>query len=135
MLLSEKERAGAVADVAQLILSSRQTVTVQRIVPGERLYGSDDESYSDIAEIPLELNETPPEELSDKIDAVASVLPNADVSGEEKIMADKAFVGLLRGAGNKDGEDMVNIGAVMEYGATIKHPCQTNYCTTISRPS
>ena len=23
---------------------------------------------------------------------------------------------------NKDGEDMVNIGAVMEYGATIKHP-------------
>ena len=32
------------------------------------------------------------------------------------------FVGLLRGTVNKDGEDMVNIGAVMEYGATIKHP-------------
>jgi hypothetical protein len=40
----------------------------------------------------------------------------------QKIMADKAFVGLLRGTINKDGEDMVNIGAVMEYGATIKHP-------------
>jgi phage gpG-like protein len=40
----------------------------------------------------------------------------------QKIMADKAFVGLLRGTVNKDGEDMVNIGAVMEYGATIKHP-------------
>lgn len=40
----------------------------------------------------------------------------------QKIMADKAFVGLLRGTTNKDGEDVVNIGAVMEYGATIKHP-------------
>jgi len=37
-------------------------------------------------------------------------------------MADKAFVGLLRGTVNKDGEDMVNIGAIMEYGATIQHP-------------
>ena len=40
----------------------------------------------------------------------------------QKIMADQAFVGLLRGAVNKDGEQMVNIGAIMEYGATIKHP-------------
>jgi len=40
----------------------------------------------------------------------------------QKIMADKAFVGLLRGTVNKEGEDMVNIGAVMEYGATIQHP-------------
>ncbi len=40
----------------------------------------------------------------------------------QKIMADKAFIGLLRGTMNKDGESMVNIGAVMEYGATINHP-------------
>ncbi len=40
----------------------------------------------------------------------------------QKIMADQAFVGLLRGAVNKDGEQMVNIGAIMEYGATINHP-------------
>ncbi len=40
----------------------------------------------------------------------------------QKIMADRAFVGLLRGTANKDGDDMVNIGAVMEYGATIQHP-------------
>jgi hypothetical protein len=38
------------------------------------------------------------------------------------INSDKAFTGLLCGTVNKDGEDMVNIGAVMEYGATIKHP-------------
>lgn len=40
----------------------------------------------------------------------------------QKIMADKAFVGLLRGTVNKAGEEAVNIGAIMEYGATIKHP-------------
>jgi hypothetical protein len=40
----------------------------------------------------------------------------------QKIMADKAFVGLWRGTINQDGEDIVNIGSVMEYGATIKHP-------------
>ena len=40
----------------------------------------------------------------------------------QKILSDGAFVGLLRGTVNKDGEDMVNIGAVMEYGATINHP-------------
>lgn len=40
----------------------------------------------------------------------------------QKIMADKAFVGLLRTAVNKDGESLVNIGAVMEFGATINHP-------------
>ena len=40
----------------------------------------------------------------------------------QKIMADKAFVGLLRGTVNQKGEAMVNIGAVMEYGATIQHP-------------
>ncbi len=40
----------------------------------------------------------------------------------QKIMADKAFVGLLRGTVNPQGDDVVNIGAVMEYGATIHHP-------------
>ena len=40
----------------------------------------------------------------------------------QRILADRAFVGLLRGTVNKDGEDMVKIGAVMEYGATINHP-------------
>jgi len=38
------------------------------------------------------------------------------------ILGDRAFVGLLRGTRNKDGDEMVNIGAIMEYGATINHP-------------
>lgn len=40
----------------------------------------------------------------------------------QKIVGDSAFVGLLRGTVNKKGENLVNIGAVMEYGATINHP-------------
>jgi phage gpG-like protein len=40
----------------------------------------------------------------------------------QKIQGDKAFVGLLRGSRNKDGTEMVNIGAVMEFGATIRQP-------------
>ncbi|HPN93700.1 MAG: hypothetical protein BWY28_02205 [bacterium ADurb.Bin236] len=40
----------------------------------------------------------------------------------QKIQGDKAFVGLLRGTRNKDGDEIVNIGAVMEFGATIQHP-------------
>jgi len=38
------------------------------------------------------------------------------------ILGDKAFVGVLRGARNKEGDEMANIGAIMEYGATINHP-------------
>jgi len=40
----------------------------------------------------------------------------------QKIMSDGAFVGLLRTSISKDGESVANIGAVMEYGATINHP-------------
>ena len=38
------------------------------------------------------------------------------------ILGDRAFVGLLRGTRNKEGDEIVNIGAIMEYGATINHP-------------
>jgi len=83
--LNDWERAEAVADVARLILSSGQTARVLRVVPGERLYGTDDAEYAEISVIPLELNETPPEELSGKIDALACVLPDADVQGEDRL--------------------------------------------------
>lgn len=36
-----------------------------------------------------------------------------------KILDDKAFVGVLRSSRGHNGEDLVNIGAVMEYGATV----------------
>jgi hypothetical protein len=88
MLMTDRERAQAVDDVARLILASGQIAMVQRMVPGDRLYGSDDATYSDLAEIQLELNENPPEELPDKIDAIANVLPDADVLGEDRLVAD-----------------------------------------------
>ncbi|MHB1000757.1 MAG: phage virion morphogenesis protein [Armatimonadota bacterium] len=40
----------------------------------------------------------------------------------QKIMSDSAFIGLLNTSINKDGENMANIGAIMEYGCTINHP-------------
>lgn len=39
-----------------------------------------------------------------------------------RLMRDQAFVGLLRGSLNRDGEELANIGAIMEFGATINHP-------------
>ncbi|MHB9129741.1 MAG: phage virion morphogenesis protein [Armatimonadota bacterium] len=39
-----------------------------------------------------------------------------------RILQDQAFVGLLKTAVSRDGESMANIGAVMEYGATIPMP-------------
>ena len=40
----------------------------------------------------------------------------------QRIMADKAFVGILRSASNKEGASLANIGAIMEFGATIRQP-------------
>lgn len=40
----------------------------------------------------------------------------------QKIMSDGAFVGLLRTSVRKGGENVANIGAIMEYGCTINHP-------------
>ena len=40
----------------------------------------------------------------------------------QKIMSDRAFVGLLRTSIYKGGENAANIGAIMEYGCTINHP-------------
>lgn len=37
----------------------------------------------------------------------------------EVLQGDQIFVGLLRGKKTKDGDDLVNIGAIMEFGATI----------------
>jgi hypothetical protein len=39
-----------------------------------------------------------------------------------KMTEEGAFVGLIRSARGAKGEALVNIGAVMEYGATIQHP-------------
>jgi phage gpG-like protein len=40
----------------------------------------------------------------------------------QKIINDRAFVGLLRTSVRGNGKSVANIGAIMEYGATIQHP-------------
>jgi hypothetical protein len=47
--LTELEKEQAVRDVRELIISSGITASVLRIVPGENLYGSDDQEYAQIA--------------------------------------------------------------------------------------
>ncbi|MHB9129963.1 MAG: phage virion morphogenesis protein [Armatimonadota bacterium] len=39
-----------------------------------------------------------------------------------RILQDRAFIGLLKTTTYRDGESVANIGAVMEYGATIPMP-------------
>ena len=84
-LLSDPEKASAVGDVKELILASSQEAALLRAVPGERLYGSDDASFTEVDAFPLEFIETPPEDLANKIDATACVLPGLDVRAEDRV--------------------------------------------------
>ncbi len=84
-LVTESERAQAVADVRAIILAAGQEALVTRPVPGERLYGADDAEYAPVGAIPVECVPTPPEELSQKIDGTAHVLPEADVQPQDRL--------------------------------------------------
>lgn len=87
-LVSESERAQAVADVRAIILAAGQEAQVSRPVAGERLYGTDAAEYVPVGSIPLECVPTPPEELSQKIDGTAHVLPEADVQVQDRLLID-----------------------------------------------
>ncbi len=84
-LLSGPECASAVSDVRAMICSSGQMATVLRRDVGENLFGHDAETFNEVGTLPLELNRTPPEDLPGDIDAVASVLPEADVQDEDRL--------------------------------------------------
>ena len=84
-LLSDLEKAAAAGDVGELILASGQVAALLRAAPGERLYGSDDAAFVEVETFPLEFVETPPEDLANKIDATACVLPGLDVRPEDRV--------------------------------------------------
>lgn len=84
-LLSDPEKIRAADDVKELILASGQEAMLLRAVPGERLYGSDDAAFEEVGTFSLEFVETPPEDLNNKIDAVACVLPVQDVRPEDRV--------------------------------------------------
>ena len=84
-LLTDGEKALAAGDVRDLILASDQQVDLLRSEPGERLYGSDDASYAEVGSFRLEFVQIPPEDLNQKIDAVACVLPEVDIRPEDHV--------------------------------------------------
>ena len=84
-LLTDGEKALAAGDVRDLILASGQEADLLRSEPGERLYGSDDASYVKVGSFPLEFVEIPPEDLGQKIDAVACVPPDLDIRPEDHV--------------------------------------------------
>jgi len=86
-LLSDPEKAAAAGDVKELILACGQEAALLRAVPGERLYGSDDASFTEVESFPLEFIEAPPEDLANKIDATACVLPGLDVRPEDRVQS------------------------------------------------
>jgi len=87
-LVSDSERAQAVADVRAIILAAGQEVSVSRPVPGERLYGADEAEYAAVGVLPVECVPTPPEELAQKIDGTAHALPEADVQPQDRLVLD-----------------------------------------------
>lgn len=86
MLLTAKEQAEAAGDVARMILASNVVVPVLRKSPASSLYGSDDASFLEVVQIPIEIDEEPPIELSGKIDAIGTALPDANIIAEDRIV-------------------------------------------------
>ena len=84
-LLSASERAQAAADVREQISAAGQLAVVLREQTGERLYGSDDQPYAEVAEIPVELDLAPGKDLRQPIDGTASALPEVDVRANDRL--------------------------------------------------
>ncbi len=84
-LLTENEKAQSARDVRQLILAADTEAAVTRCVPGENLFGHEDETFAPIGTIAIELNRTPPPQLQATVDAVASILPEVDVKEEDRL--------------------------------------------------
>jgi len=83
--VSEAEGRQAVDDVQAIILAAGQQAVVMRAVAGERLFGTDEAEYATVGTIPVECVPTPPEELAQKIDGTANVLPEANVLAQDHL--------------------------------------------------
>ena len=86
-ILTDSEKAAAVADVREMILAAEQKG--RRLTPpgqGERLYGSDEQDYDDAAEISYEFVPKPAETLKKLgADAVISVLPDQEIEPNDRV--------------------------------------------------
>ena len=84
-LLSQYEQAQAVIQVQELITSSGQVAILLRKQDGENLYGTDEGAFAEVCTFQLELNQTPPVDITKSIDAKASVLPELDVRVTDRV--------------------------------------------------
>jgi hypothetical protein len=84
-ILTDPEKISAAAEVRELITASGQTAGLLRKVSDEELYGSDDGEFSEVCRFPLELSETPQEDLAKAVDATACVLPDQDIRVEDRV--------------------------------------------------
>lgn len=88
-LMTATELSEAKTNVRELIIGSGMSAKVLRPRHEERLYSSDEGTFEDAGIIAIELNDEPKEALSGKIDATASVLPDADILAEDHIEIDE----------------------------------------------
>ena len=86
-ILTEAEKAAIVADVRAMILAAEQKG--HRLVPpapGEKLYGSDEQEYTDAGEFAYEFVPKPQETLKAMgADAVISVLPEQGIGVGDRV--------------------------------------------------
>lgn len=85
MLLSQRELKDVLENVYQIILSSGITAKVLR-ASADDLYGPEETAHAEIAIIPIDMTETPPEDISRNIDATVSVLPSEDVKENDHLV-------------------------------------------------
>lgn len=80
-LLTQTEKSCAVAVCNDIIRSSGQTANVWRVnAMPENLFGHDDAARTKVlSNIPVEFIPASPEELQQKLDGLANVLPDTDV--------------------------------------------------------
>jgi hypothetical protein len=85
--ITDQEKLQAIEDMRACILAGGQTAQHSRIsAGGERLYGQDDEAYVTLGTLPCSGVYDPPEELSQKIDGMTRVLPDADVRPGDRLI-------------------------------------------------
>lgn len=84
-ILTDSEKVAAAAEVRSLITASGQVATLLTKQAGENLYGSDEGTFTEVCTFSLELSQTPPADIAQKADAVASVLPELDVRVEDRV--------------------------------------------------
>ncbi len=87
-LLNDRDKAAAAGGVREMIESSGQTAVLLRRIDGENLYGGDGADYLPVepqVAFPVEFIATPPEDLSNNIDATACVLPEADIRVQDRL--------------------------------------------------